>query len=54
LARGIECPVKVLGGELHVRVTAALYNERADYEALAEAVSGMPEAARTGELGDIP
>lgn len=37
----VECPVKTVGGELHVRISAAAYNERADYEALARAVESM-------------
>ena len=37
----IECPVKTVGGQLYVRISAAVYNERSDYEALARAVDGM-------------
>ena len=37
----IECPVKTVGGQLYVRISAAVYNERSDYEALARAVDAM-------------
>ena len=40
-AHRIECPVKTVGDELYVRISAAAYNERADYEALARAVDSM-------------
>ena len=32
--QAIECPVKTVGGQLYVRISAAVYNERSDYEAL--------------------
>lgn len=34
----VECPVKCLGGQLFVRISAAVYNCPADYSRLAEAV----------------
>ena len=34
----VECPVKVIQGELYVRISAWVYNEPADYVKLAEAV----------------
>ena len=37
----VEVPVKVLDGRAFVRVSAQIYNERADFEALAAAVSAM-------------
>eukprot|EP00617_Octactis_speculum_P022781 CAMPEP_0185764012 /NCGR_PEP_ID=MMETSP1174-20130828/22912_1 /TAXON_ID=35687 /ORGANISM="Dictyocha speculum, Strain CCMP1381" /LENGTH=82 /DNA_ID=CAMNT_0028446357 /DNA_START=47 /DNA_END=295 /DNA_ORIENTATION=- len=37
-ARGIECPVKCLDGELLVRISAHVYNEMEDYEKLSDAV----------------
>jgi hypothetical protein len=37
----IEVPVKCIQGRLYVRISAALYNELADYRALAVAVQGM-------------
>ena len=37
----VECPVKTVSGELYVRISAAAYNERADFEALARAVDSM-------------
>jgi selenocysteine lyase/cysteine desulfurase len=35
----IEAPVKCIGGDLHVRISAHVYNELADYERLAAAVT---------------
>ena len=35
-AQLIECPVKTVGGRLHVRISAAVYNEPAEYERLAD------------------
>ena len=38
---GIEVPVKLIHGALYVRISAHIYNRRADYERLADAVAGM-------------
>ena len=40
-AARIEAPVKVLAGALYVRVSAAVYNCRADYVALAGGVLAL-------------
>lgn len=37
----VECPVKCIDGMLYARVSAHLYNSRADFEALAAAVNGI-------------
>jgi len=37
----IECPVKTIGHHLYVRISAAAYNERAEYERLADAVCSL-------------
>ena len=37
----VEAPIKCLQGELWVRVSAAVYNVRSDYERLAEAVLSL-------------
>ena len=39
----VECPVKTVGGELWVRISVGVYNERADYAALALAISKLRE-----------
>ena len=38
---GIEVPAKLISGALYVRISAHIYNRRADYERLADAVAGM-------------
>ena len=40
-AHAVECPVKTVGGRLYVRASAAVYNEIADYQRLANAVLTM-------------
>ena len=39
----VECPIKCLAGALYVRISAAVYNELADYEALAAAVEAITQ-----------
>ncbi len=41
LRHRIECPVKCVQGRLYVRISACVYNDLEDYQALATAVSGM-------------
>lgn len=43
----IECPVKCINRTLYVRISCMIYNTRADYERLADAVlkHGVPPAA---------
>jgi hypothetical protein len=42
---GVEAPVKALGGQLYVRISAHVYNEPGDYEALGRAVLSLAEQA---------
>ena len=42
----VECPVKTVSGRLYARISAAMYNERADYERLASAVSAIAGTTR--------
>lgn len=37
----IEVPVKTVQGRMFVRVTAHVYNEKADFQKLADAVAGV-------------
>ena len=38
-SRQIECPVKTVRGRLHVRISAAVYNDLEEYERLGRVVS---------------
>jgi len=37
----VECPVKCIEGKLYVRISAHIYNSKADYEALGAAMKRL-------------
>ena len=44
-ASKVEVPVKAFTGTLYVRISAFVYNELEDYQALADAVSSLKPRA---------
>jgi selenocysteine lyase/cysteine desulfurase len=45
----IEVPVKTIRGQLHVRISSAVYNEVAEYSRLADAVRSVDNWAALGD-----
>ena len=48
---GVEVPVKVINGQLYVRISCWVYNEKKDYEDLAKVMEALSLGAAGGEIG---